>query len=144
MYNYDKPVQLDAHPDDPSRTADGKYFIRIFIEESYAMNHDGYCQGQALKAGTMSGADYRLCIELGQDIRRHSVGWMRGPDGRPVAVFGQGSPREGQPIPLKYFPHLTAKVVKRATRGRRPFYKGPSVQERWRGLLHHLGMGDDA
>lgn len=30
MYNNDKPVQLDAHPDNPSRTAGGRYSVRIF------------------------------------------------------------------------------------------------------------------
>lgn len=59
---------------------------------------------------------------------------------KPIAIFGKGSPREGQPVPVEHFPHLTAKVVKRAIRGRRPLYKGPSLQARWRDVLFRLGM----
>ncbi|MDQ0678725.1 hypothetical protein QFZ30_002107 [Arthrobacter pascens] len=88
---------------------------------------------------TLPRAEWDLCNELNMDIYKHGLGWMKAPNERPVAVFGQGSPREGQPIPVKYFPRLTAKVVKRAARGRRPIYKGPSMLERWRGFLYHIG-----
>lgn len=88
---------------------------------------------------TLSQPEWELCKELYKNIHRHSLGWMKDADGRPTAVFGQGSPREGQPIPVKYFPRLTTKVVKRAIRGRRPLYKGQSLFAHWRSVLYHLG-----
>lgn len=111
----------------------------FFIDKHYVMNDDGYLQRQRkLKTAPLSQAEKELCRELEKGIYRRRVGWMKGPDGRSVAVFGHGSPREGQPIPVKYLPRLTAKVVRRANWGR-PICRGPSLLEGWRGFLYHIG-----
>jgi hypothetical protein len=129
-YNYDRP-QYDP---------DGKYrYHRIFFEEHNSLQDDQYLQFEARMEGRLSRSEWELCKELYDDINKHSLGWMKAADGRRIAVFGQGSPREGQPIPVKYFPRLTSKVVKRATWGRRPLYRGPTLFGRWRGFLYHIG-----
>jgi hypothetical protein len=141
-YNYDRPpLHPDALPDKPWKTADGGYILPLFIEDSYGMNDDSHFRMNAhYESRTMSDADYALAQELATDISQWGVGWTIGPERQPIAVFGKGSPREGQPVPVQFFPHLTAKVVKRATKGRRLFYKGPSRKERWRNVRYHLGM----
>lgn len=141
-YNYDGPPKHPkALPDKPWQTADGRDINQLFIEDSYAMNDDTHFRmNKRYESRTMSEAEYDFASTLATDLRRYGVGWKAGPGGRPVAVFGQGSPREGQPVPVGYFPHLTAKVVKRAIKGRRLLYKGPSLRERWQGVLYNLGM----
>ena len=127
-YNYDKPPgHPDALPDKPWQTADGRFVSQIFTEESLAKNDDGHLHIKGLQTGRLSSDEFRRLNELGGDLSRYGVGWMTGPAGQPIAIFGKGSPREGQPVPVEHFPHLTAKVVKRALRGRRPWYKGPSL-----------------
>jgi hypothetical protein len=128
-YNYNRPHY------DP----DGKYrYHRIFIEEHHSLQDDQYLQFEARMEDRLSRSEWELCKELYDDINKYSLGWMKDADGRRMAVFGQGSPREGQPIPVKYFPRLTSKVVKRATWAP-PLYKGPTLFGRWRGFLYHIG-----
>lgn len=100
-HNYDRPpLHPDALPDKPWTTANGGYINPMFIADSYAMNDDSHFRmDKRYESRTTTEPEYDIASTLATDLRRYGVGWTAGPGGRPVAVFGHGSPREGQPVP---------------------------------------------
>lgn len=129
-YNFDGPPRHpDALTDRPWQTPTIRYVNPMFQEESFALTSDWTMHADDLIGGQphrFSDEDQDLAYRLEREMTRYGVGWMIGQDGQLITVIGHGSCRAREPVPERLFPHLTAKVARRAA----DFLQKPDAQGR--------------
>jgi hypothetical protein len=117
--NFDRPPRHpDALTDRPWQTPTIRHVNPMFQEESFALTSDWTMHANDMASSQpqrFSDEDQDLAHVLEREMKRYGVGWMIGPDGRLIVVVGAESCRAGESIPERLFPHLTEKVVRRAT-----------------------------